>query len=321
MYKRRTKESDPTFVIFQGITSIIFVLFIFFVALHIGVSNKGIKILVHKYVDAVQLDDTYFDNYIAAGFTNEQCYELLSGQEIKDCVAKVMYEQVSALFANSSTYTYDKETCYTEVKDIIFSYVSKNNIKLASENSVDSLTNYTLDISGISAMYFYDSPAAYRQSIYSKESSAINDITDSFAVIAVLSSPVFIVTISVFLFICILIMAFIGTTKDTIWKIFNTFAYPALFIVGISLGYLFGASNNNILSRYVFSLFLMSSVLGLTISGVMLFTLHCCKRGPDNWFDLWLNKTKERHSYNQKYKKNIKTRGNKNGEKTDPQQL
>lgn len=305
--KRLQKEHNFTLTIFQSISSVIFILFIFFVALHMGISNRGIKILVHKYVDAVQLNETYFDNYIDAGFSEIQCSDLLSGQGMKDCVAKVMCEQVSALFSNSDAYTYDEDMCYEEVKGIISEYVFKNKIKLVSDDKIDTLTDYTMDISGISAMYIYGSPAAYRQSIYNRQSGKINDITNAFTFIAILSSPVFIITISLFLIICILIMSFVGNREnETIWKIINTFAYPALFIIGISLGYIFGASNNNILSKYVFSLFLISSLFGFATSGGTLFILHCCKRkymDSDNWFDTWLNKIKDNHTSKQKYRK------------------
>lgn len=296
--KKKRKERNFSATVFRMVATVLFFLLITFFALHLGLSNAGLKKLVNSYVNSTKIDTQYFDNFLDAGFSEEECYEFLGGEEIKGLVSDVMCERIYALFKDSSSYKITSEYCEDKVRSML-----KNTGKSLSDKKLDVLTKYTLDISGITAMFIYDSPAAYRYSIYNDDSTKIGEYDSVFSVISTLSSPVFVFTLILMYAISLVLMFAVGTLNtDTLLLGCNTITYPSFLFIGISAGYLLGEGRANVTTAYVFTCLLIASAVCF-IAGCLLFTLIYFtgkKREPNKgWsFTKWLEKRKENYKNN-----------------------
>lgn len=280
-------------------------------SLNLGTTPKGIKKLVYDYVDSVTINDTYYDNYIIAGFSSEQANELLTGREIKMIVSEVMTEQFSALFSDSDTYVYEREDCENDIRNLITEYSGKNDIPL-SDAQLSSLTTYTMDISGISGMYSYESPAAYRESIYDK--TTVEEYNSVFEVVKTLTSPNFIIITAVLFVVSVVITLFIGTKGESLKKVCDTIIYPSFLIMGVSLGYIFGASNGDVLTEYVFKMVFIGALICfiLGLCPLVIITLYHRKKPAyeecgsleNNFekdsFNRWLSRVKKQYQRKEK---------------------
>lgn len=289
---------NPTLGAIRVVTMILVVITILFLALKIGTRKRNVENLTLEYTNSIDIDYQYFDNYIDRGFSKEQCIELLEGDQIKECVARVMSELVTALFNYSESYSYTQDECKTDIAGIIKNFAKENNIEL-SDKAMSSVVSYTMDISGITTMYSYGTPTAYRQTIFDKNSNNINDSLNTFEVLATLNQPVFIISAFIMLIICMIIMRLVGGNDDMIYeKICNTITYPSFFLIGISLGYVFGASNGNVLSEYVFKMILIAAVACFSVGIIALFAMLWIKKkqqGNNTYtFETWLKKAKKR---------------------------
>lgn len=292
----KVRKTGVALEVFRIVIMVLVVAFILFLALGIGTRKACLTKMVFKYIDNVEIDESYYDNFISAGFSEKQTGQILGGRQMKEIVAKVMSEQIVALFNNTTTYEYKEDECSSDIKNLIQENSKRSNLNL-SENQINALTKYTLDISGITGMYIYESPAAYRKTVYQETEGKIDDYTSVFEVLATLNSPVFIITVFFMLMISILITLFIGE-KDSnkVKKICNNITYPSFFLIGISIGYIFGASNGEVLTEYIFVMILISSIICFALGNIpMIFCLLSTHEGKENsGFDEWLSREKEK---------------------------
>jgi hypothetical protein len=296
--KLRRKRTDTAVLTFQGLATAVFVLVILFTALHLGTTEKGLRKLVSNYVNSAEIDSTYFDNFTDRGFTEEQALEFLSGSAVKDVVSDVMTERMLALFKDTEEYQYTQDNCLDRITEGLTQYCKENDVDI-SESNISILSTYTMDISGITNMFIYNTPALYRTSIFENEENNVSDYDNLFEVLATLLSPLFVLSVFFMYIICLVIMCLISTKEescDIINRCCNTIIYPSFLFLGIALGYVLGASNGDVTSNYVFSVILITSIIMLAIGLVICIILNkienYCKK-HDAGFENWLKRRKE----------------------------
>ena len=255
---------------FQVVAGVFFTLFLISLILTICASRRGIKKLTKEYVYSIEVEDTYFDNYIEAGFSTEMCYELLDGNVVKDTVSYVMYDRVVSIFHNSTSYEYSIDYCKEQIRSEIERLATSNSVVLESYQ-IEALTSYTLDICGISSMFIYDTPVLYRTSIFDASNEDIGSYSEMFKSLSTLTSPLFPVSLGIMYFVCIFILLVI-CERETINRLYllvcDTTLIPSLVCLAISVAKLFGDNTDNLLTNYVFSKAIIIAIIGLLIGFV-----------------------------------------------------
>lgn len=248
---------------FQVVATILFAFLIFFVIIDVATTKKGIMKLTNDYVLDVTIDPVYFDSYIEAGFTEEMCYKLFESNEFREVIAAVMYDRVAALFHDTEIFEHDKSYCDAIIENKIREICEEYQITLTNAK-IDTLTMYTSDISGISAMFIYNTPELYRTSVFDATDEDIGEYTGFFSLIAILTSPVFPITIFIMYLVCILALIFIcvkDEKNDLFVLICDTIILPSFVCVGISVGELFGIKNEAVIMKYLFTISLVTGII------------------------------------------------------------
>jgi hypothetical protein len=154
--------------------------------------------------------------------------------------------------------------CKENIKELLNRY---NENGVVSESKVSSLTDYTCDISGITAMFVYDTPLAYRNSLFdTDEAGDIQVGTKILKGIATLSSWYFLLTVFVMYLIVLIILFFIksrGEAEGIHTVIANTSLYPSFILLGISIGELLGIQDTPIITDFVFEHLLIVCIVGI----------------------------------------------------------
>lgn len=252
---------------FQVVSGLFFTLFLLSLIVCISASKKGILKVVREYVNSVEITDEYFDNYINAGFSEEMCYDLLESKNVRNTVSYVMYDRVVALLHNTSSYEYSMEYCENIIEEEIISIAEVNNLTLSDDN-IDILTTYTIDICGISAMFIYDTPVVYRTSVFDATNEDIGAYSELFELLATLSSTFFPICFGIMFLVCIFIL-FVVCEREAMNRLFllvcDTMTLPSLVCLAISVAKLFGDKTDNILSNYVFRITFITSLVGVML--------------------------------------------------------
>ena len=136
---------------FQIFSMIIFAFLLAFLLLNICTTRKKLHILISDYVTSVAINEDYYDNYIEYGFTKEQCEEFIKSDTITDLVTEVLNDRIVSLFHNTTRFTYSEDDCNNIIKSKLSELNEKYNIGL-TDTVLDSLTKYTLDITGLTNM-------------------------------------------------------------------------------------------------------------------------------------------------------------------------
>ena len=302
MSQRRTttKTRKPATSVFAGLSCLLFLALILSLTLHIGTSKYGTTRLVSRYITEAELNTEYFENYENVGFTKDDCYRFLKSEEVTGVLCDVMTDRVDALFHNTENYIHTEDECYDRIRNALDNYCIKNGITL-KDGKLNTLTKYTLDISGITAMFVYDSPAVYRTSIFeAEEGGKAEEYEASFKALASLTKPAIPAMFAIMYIISVVIMCILG---GDLFKVANTILYPSFLASGISLGYVFGASNGAVLSDYVFKSLLFSSgmcfIFGLIFTLAVYFYTKKTDGGKSK-FDTWLKNIKSKYAKKEK---------------------
>ena len=252
----------------QVFAIVLFSLFILSLALIMGTTEKGLKIMTRRFVDNVEVDEKYFEHLMDYGFDEDMCRELLEGDEIRHLTADILTDRLRAVFKNTKSY----ELSFDESKELVKGYVKgvadNHSLKL-EDKELNILTSYTCDISGISTMFLYDTPAKYRTAVFDVDKADIEAGNSLLQLLAFLTSPVFVVMNIVMYFIIIILLLVLGNKISLTMPIANTSLYPSIAILGFSFGEVF-MMNANAVTDYIFRLLMISSGTGI-IFGILLF--------------------------------------------------
>lgn len=269
---KKTRYSGAVRV-FQFFATLIFIFVIIFFTLSLATTKKNLKSLCNKYVREVELDSKYFSNYIDAGYTEEEVKKFLTDDRIYDLVSGVMNDRLLAIFKYSDEYIYTLDMCNEEILAVLTEYNTDNKI---SAEKLSSLTKYTCDISGISSMFIFDTPVAYRNALFRDENlQNMEADTKILKGLAVLSSWYFLLTVVLMYIIVIAILIFVANKDERVKLhpiIANTSITPSIVLFGISFGEMFGIQKQPIITDYIFKNVLFVSLAG-TIVGIVSYFL------------------------------------------------
>ena len=254
----------------QVFSIILFVFVLFFVFLSVISADWNLKRLTKVYVNSVEIDTQYFDGLKLYGFTDEMCRKLLEGDTIKNITSDVMRDRFKAIFHNTEEF----EISYDEVRSVVEKEIKKvadeGGLEL-KEKELKALTDYTCDISGISTMYKFNTPAEYRSSIYDADRDSIDFVNRFLVTLSKISSPLFSGFILILYLATIVIMIYLESRKRIVLPVANTALYPSIAIFSFSIGEIFMPDASKV-TDFVFRNILFVSAAGI-IFGVLLFAI------------------------------------------------
>ena len=256
----------------QMFSIVLFVLVLFFIFLSVISADWNLKKMTRVYVDSVEIDTQYFDGLKLYGFTDDMCRSLLEGDEIKTLTADVMRDRFNAIFHN----TKDFDVSYDEARAV----VEKEILRVAGEGKLDleekeikALVDYTCDISGISTMYKFNTPAEYRTSIYDADRESIDFVNKFLLALSKISSPLFASFILLLYLSAVCVMIYLENKRKIILPAANTALYPSIAILAFSIGEIFMPDASKV-TDYIFINILCVSAAGI-VFGILLLVI--CK--------------------------------------------
>lgn len=256
----------------QIFSIVLFVLVLFFIFLSVISADWNLKKMTRVYVDSVEIDTQYFDGLKLYGFTDDMCRSLLEGDEIKTLTADVMRDRFNAIFHNTNNF----DVSYDEARSII----EKEILRVAGEGKIDleekeikALVDYTCDISGISTMYKFNTPAEYRTSIYDADRESIDFVNKFLLALSKISSPFFASFILLLYLSAVCVMIYLENKRKIILPAANTALYPSIAILAFSIGEIFMPDASKV-TDYIFRNIFCVSVAGI-VFGILLLVI--CK--------------------------------------------
>lgn len=268
----------PTHIsVFKIMSILLFFLGIFLYALSYATSETGIKKLALCYVSSADVNDIYFDNFIQNGFTYEECESYLYGKELKKIVADVMADKFSVLFDYSDEFDYSIEMCQSDVQEHFISFCNDNNIEMKAD-TISTLVLYTCDITGISQMYRYDTPAAYRDSIFESNPEKYKNFDSILEKVSVLSQLKIPISVTFMYIVCLIIYIIFHINhyrdiKKLAIDACDISLIPSLILTGFSLGEVLGLVHSTTIQDYIFGVLLKVSIIGIIYSIFLLFII------------------------------------------------
>lgn len=268
-YGKKVRTSLPVKV-FKGVSIILFICLTLACLLHICTRQENIKKLTNSYVESAEVDESYYDRYLEEGFTLDMVKNFFKEEAFLDVASNVMSDRLSVLFDYRDSYVYTMDYCEENLTALFNTYSEKYSINL-SEDTVSKLVKYTCDVSGISAMFIYDTPASYRTSIFEAEEN-YDGYNNIFEVLAILSSIDIVIVLSIMYVVCMIIL-FVLTldTKEVLPQtIADTILVPSFVFLGISLGEILVIESANEVQDYVFGNLCRISIFFLVI-GILVY--------------------------------------------------
>ncbi len=265
-HKKSSAHTLPKVIhIFKWFALFLFGILLILVTLNIATSRMGIKKLVKHYTKSVEITDNYYEYYKNHGLSENEYRGILESDEIRDILGDVMYNIASAIFHPSTNFTYTKSDAEKDVRNLILGKTPGKNL---SENEVEGLVSYTMDISGITAVYVYDTPQAYQTSILSSEEKDLREEREILRVIASLCSSYILVAVLIMYIFLVVIMVCICEKKDKD-KLFSVIAdtilFPSFIFLGIAFGKRFGTEDKEFLQIYLYNIGIIVGAAGVVI--------------------------------------------------------
>ena len=128
-----------------------------------------------------------------------------------------------------------------------------------------------MDISGISVMLRFDTPAQYRTAVYDLDKGNMDFVNTFLGSLAKISFPIFPVFICVLYLVIVGIMAILGRKKDIAIPVADTAIYPSLSIFAFSIGEIFMPGTSEV-TDYIFRYVFLISGLGVIFgAGLLVF--------------------------------------------------
>lgn len=274
MYKRqqRGKKGVPGVIRALQIFSIfLFILVLFFTFLSVIASEKSLRKMSRVYVDSVEIDTQYFDGYYKYDFTEDMCKNFLEGEEMKKLTSEILTERLLAIFHNTKEFKFTEDGTKDVIRGEIKRVAEENNINLTDEG-IEALTNYTCDISGISTMFKFNTPAQYRTAIYDADRESIDYINKFLIGLSKVSSPLFPMFMLLLYMISVAILIFLGYKLDLSMPVANTSLYPSIAIFAFSIGEIF-MPDASVVTDYLFRKVLLVSGAGI-VFGIMVMIIY-----------------------------------------------
>lgn len=260
----KQKKSGGT-VAFCSFATILFALFSIFLAVCIMTTNPFLSRLCEKYVRQAEINTQYYDTYMEYGMTKQDCEDFLTGDGMYELTASVMTQRLTAIFKNNDSFYLSKDDCEKQIETFLQAYG-------VDESCLSRLVSYTCDISGISSMFAYNTPAAYRQSIfeYSENKEQIEDATVLIEAVSFLCSPLFPLCLGIMYLICVIIVFFMTRYEkgNVVKTILSTIFSPAICLSGLCLGCILGLPKQSIVVYYVLKVVLFTQIGFIFIGGV-----------------------------------------------------
>lgn len=268
---KKQRKYPPAVRGFQVFATVLFSLMLLFVTLSIVTSKRSLQNLCDKYVRAVEINEEYFSNFIDAGFSEQQVRDFLTDDRIYQIMSVVMSDRMLAIFHYTDRYDYTIDDCKDKISSILKEYNDTYDIGLTA-GKLKSLTTYTLDISGLSSMFIYDTPLAYRNALF--KTNELEDIridTRILKGIAALSAWYFGLSIGIMFLIVIGIIIFIHQKK--IYPVIaDTVFYPSLLFLALSIGEKVALPEEPLVTDHVFSYLGFVSLFGVIV-GVIFYVI------------------------------------------------
>lgn len=264
------KERAPKVVrLLRVFASILYFALVLLLALTLGTTEKGLEGMTHSFVESRTVDEKYYEHYLEYGFTNESCKKLLEGKEIKYLTADIMTERMRAVFRGTKSYKISLEEAKSRIRKALVGVIDEQGLEL-DDTSITTLVDYTADISGISTMFWYDTPSEYRTAIFDASKGNTEMSNSLLETLALLSSPFFILIIFI-MFIIVMVILYFLDTREKKFSFLNVTLYPSLALLGFSIGEIF-MPDAPAITDYVFRLIIISSIIGIVL-GVGIFFL------------------------------------------------
>lgn len=255
----------------QVFSIILFIFVLFFSLLSYATTEKNLSKMTRVYVDDVEIDKQYFDGYYLYDFTEDMCRELLEGEKMKALTSDIMKERLMAIFHNTSKFDYTEEEIKSTIHDEVVRVAKEGGVELKSEG-LEAVVDYTCDISGISTMLKFKTPAQYRTAIYDADRESIDYINSFLVTLSKISSPLYAVFMLVLYLGSLVILVFLSNRFDVSFSIANTAIYPSLAIFAFSIGEIF-MPDASVVTDYIFRKVLVVSGAGV-ILGILLLVIY-----------------------------------------------
>lgn len=264
---------------FKILAGIIYFFLFLFVVLTICTSRKGLSLISKKYIDDIKIEDSsYFENYIEYGFTEQMCKDLLMSDTLKSIAAQVMTERLNAIFNYSEKYTVTLSECMQVVRDELLEINKQYNLNLTSEN-ISVLVDYTCDVSGITSMFAYNSPAAYRKALFSvtqEDKENYQQYDNALQLLSKAASFKFCILLFLMYIICIVIVCILVDEDEKEERIpglvCDTVIYSSLFAFAVSLAVFLAYMGRSAIIRVVSGVAIIISLFGIIIG----ITVYLC---------------------------------------------
>lgn len=268
------KTKNKAVIPFKLLAGIIYFLLFCAVVLTICTSRKGLSSISKKYIDNINIEESsYFENYMDYGFTEQMCKELLMSDSVKKIAARVMTERLNAIFNYSEKYTVTLSECMQAVQDKLIAINEQYELELSYED-ISVLTSYTCDVSGITSMFVYDSPAAYRKSLLSvtqEDRENYRRYDNALQALSKVASLKFCLLLFVMYIICVIIACILMEEEEKIpGLVCDTVIYSSVFAFAVSLAAYFAYMERSPIVRVISGVAAVTGVSGILL-GIIVF--------------------------------------------------
>lgn len=268
--KTNTQKTDKGIKRLKMFSGILFFLFLFFLILNIATTRKGLFYLSKKHIaENNQINTAFLGPYIDAGFTEDESMTFITGDELKNFVAKVMSDRYYSIFHDVREFTYDMENGKEEISEILLKEIEKLGITIPDISFME-LTDYTMDITGVSTMLASSTPEMYINYIFNLN----NQTEDTVLGLSGISSVISFITVVIFFAMYVISFVILCLLSKDVEKmpyyLSNTMFCPSVFILGLSIGEVFGFETD-IIAKYIFEIGILVGILGILGSIAILF--------------------------------------------------
>lgn len=274
--KSKKKGLTADIVILKVVSLILCVFSILFLSLYVATGKNSIKRLTMNFVSSVDIDKQYYDFLYDYGFAEDICDKFFEDTRMINIISDVMGDKMSVLYKYENTYSYSKESCQADISKFITDFAEENGLNLSQEVQ-DSMVSVVCDVTGISQMFTYDSPAAYRDSIFNSDPVKYKSFDTILKKVSALSKLEISLAFIIMYIVCIiiLIILFLYRNKDYVklcCTICDTSVIPSFAIMGFSFGKLISSGKADI-QNYIFGVLSFVGLMFFIVSVIVFVTV------------------------------------------------
>lgn len=245
------------------IQSILFLLLLSFISLRFITARNNLEKLALNYVkDNTSITPEVISTFEEIGLTQEDVNNIFSGK-VANITAKVMGDQLSVDFHYADHYQYTQDEITDEIRACVESY----------ENP-DVITTYVMNMTGLTSMLTYKTPAAYRKKLSEQIDGNVDRILQG---ISVLISIPFICSIVGMNLILSLLIVFLMDTRDK-YFISNIYIRPTIILLAFSMGEIICFKKQMFFTNYICKTAAVVSSIALALELIIFIPLFLCHR-------------------------------------------